>query len=371
MQKIRVLFLLPGPVYNIDSTPFQSKYRYLSTFCSGYILSTSHPRQRLSFFGFQLDSCLGGSGIKSNFRYIVFCFMMFRKLKKQGQKLDLIIAYDPFKTGLIGLLGKVYFGARLIVEINGVYDSPAVWEGQKGGKMITVKRLLFPKLMHFVLKRANGVKLLFPGQIEEKTYLGRKIVSTYFDWVNTKSFISIGDEQEILLIGFPFKIKGVDVLIDAFKLIADDHPDWCLKILGWYPDNTELTAAIREHSQISHHPPVSAAEIVGHIGKCGFLVQPSRTEAMGRVLLEAMAAGKARIGTCVDGIPTVINDGVDGLLVESENVMELAEKIDLLIRDKELRNKLGMAGAERAKKEFSAEEYVRLTSEFYQRVLEQ
>ncbi|MCI5212288.1 MAG: glycosyltransferase, partial [Candidatus Electrothrix sp. ATG2] len=40
--------------------------------------------------------------------------------------------------------------------------------------------------------------------------------------------------------------------------------------------------------------------MIDHIGKCGFLVQPSRTEAMGRVLVEAMAAGKARIGSRVD-----------------------------------------------------------------------
>lgn len=212
--------------------------------------------------------------------------------------------------------------------------------------------------------------MLFPKQLDGlKVDLTGKIVASYFDWVNSDLFHFIAEDKEVLFVGFPFKIKGVDVLIRAFKRIAAHHPDWRLKILGWYPNRTELEAAIDGHSQIFYHPPVSATEMIDHIGKCGFLVQPSRTEAMGRALVEAMAAGKARIGTRVDGIPTVINDGVDGFLVEVENVEELAEKIDLLIRDEELRRKLGTAAGERARKEFSAQTYATLTSDFYNSVI--
>jgi glycosyltransferase involved in cell wall biosynthesis len=49
---------------------------------------------------------------------------------------------------------------------------------------------------------------------------------------------------------------------------------------------------------------------------------------MGRVLVEAMAAEKPRIGSSVGGIPTMINDGVDGYLVEPENIGDLAKKLE-------------------------------------------
>ena len=370
MDKKNVLFLKPGPAYNVTSTAFQAKYKHLSSFCSGYIFSTSNLSQEEEFYNFHFAACRSGSRLGKTITYLYFCFKHFRKLKQNGVKLDLIITYDPLTTGLIGLLAKSYLGGKLVVEVNGVYDSPVVWDDHNGNSSNVLKRYIFPKVIRFVLKRGDGIKLLFSKQLDGLGVdLANKIVASYFDWVNTELFHSTGEDKQVLFVGFPFRIKGVDTLISAFKRIAAHHPDWSLKILGWYPDQTELEAAIGGHSQIFHHCPVSAMEMVDHIGKCGFLVQPSRTEAMGRALVEAMAAGKARIGTRVDGIPTVINDGVDGLLVEVENVEELAEKIDLLIRDEKLRKKLGTAAAERARKDFSAQKYVQLTSEFYQHVI--
>jgi glycosyltransferase involved in cell wall biosynthesis len=370
MLKKNVLFLSPGPLYNVTSPAFQAQYKALSSFCSGYIVSTSNLPQEEEFYNFHFAACRFRSGIGGTITFIYFCFKFFRKLKRDGVELDLIITYDPLKTGLIGVLAKSYFGTKLIVEVNGIYDSPVVWENPHKKAGNALKRYIFPMVIRFVLKRADGVRLLFSKQIDRLGVdLAGKIVASNSSWVNTKLFHSTGEDKEVLFVGFPFRIKGVDILISAFKRIAAHHPDWSLKILGYYPDRTELEAAIGGHSQIFYHPPVSATEIVNHIGNCGFFVLPSRTEGMGRVLVESMAAGKARIGTRVDGIPSVINDGVDGLLVEVENVEELAEKIDLLIRDEELRRKLGTAAAERARKEFSAQTYVKLTSEFYQRVI--
>jgi len=159
-------------------------------------------------------------------------------------------------------------------------------------------------------------------------------------------------------------------LIEAFKKIAPKYPDWKLKILGWFPDPTELNKAIGGHPQIYHHPPVHYPEMPEHIGTCAILVLPSRSEAMGRVLVEAMAAGKPRIGANVDGIPTVINDGIDGLLVKPEDVDGLASKLDMLMGNKELRKKLGEAGAKRVKQEFTEEAYINNVINFYKEVIE-
>ena len=70
------------------------------------------------------------------------------------------------------------------------------------------------------------------------------------------------------------------------------------------------------------------------------------------MLVEAMAAGKPRIGSNVDGIPTVINDGIDGLLVAPENVDDLANKLDMLMGNSDMRHELGKNGEIRAKKNF-------------------
>jgi glycosyltransferase involved in cell wall biosynthesis len=86
---------------------------------------------------------------------------------------------------------------------------------------------------------------------------------------------------------------------------------------------------------------------------------------MGRVLVEAMAAGKARIGSNVDGIPTVIRHGVDGLLFNVEDVNDLAQKISYLIENPIIRKNLGCEAQKRVVEEFSTEKYVKSIALFY------
>ena len=90
---------------------------------------------------------------------------------------------------------------------------------------------------------------------------------------------------------------------------------------------------------------------------------------MGRVLVEAMAAAKPRVATTVGGIPTVVSDGEDGLLVEPEDVEGLAAALATLMSDPALRRKLGEAGAVRAEAEFSPAAYFRSVAQLFERVM--
>jgi glycosyltransferase involved in cell wall biosynthesis len=79
---------------------------------------------------------------------------------------------------------------------------------------------------------------------------------------------------------------------------------------------------------------------------------------MGRILLEAAAAGKCRIGAAVNGIPTVISDGVDGLLVPKGDVDALAGALESLMANPQLRRRLGAAAKARAATEFTYSAYL-------------
>jgi glycosyltransferase involved in cell wall biosynthesis len=224
--------------------------------------------------------------------------------------------------------------------------------------------------MRFVLKQAHGIRLLFPGQLGPLQPLAAgKVIRAFPCFVPTDQFREIREDKEVFFAGFPFKLKGVDVLIAAFKRVAPRHPDWKLKILGWFPDTGELNEAIGGHPQIYHHKPVPYSDMVEHVGSCAILVLPSRSEAMGRVLVEAMAAGKPRIGSNVEGIPYVIEDGIDGLLFDPGNVQDLAAKLDTLMADGVLRRELGSAGRKRVGVEFGQETYLRNCGRFYDDIL--
>ena len=123
------------------------------------------------------------------------------------------------------------------------------------------------------------------------------------------------------------------------------------------------------HAKIIYHPPVDRTLIPEHIGRCGIFVLPSRTEAMGRVLIEAMAAEKPRIGARVGGIPTLIADGKDGILFDPENVDDLAEKLRSLLLSDELRKKYGAEAKRRYLNEITPDNYFNSLTSFYSKVL--
>ena len=119
------------------------------------------------------------------------------------------------------------------------------------------------------------------------------------------------------------------------------------------------------HPKIYHQPPVYFDEMPAHMSSAAIFALPSRTEAMGRVLLEAAACRVARLGSNIGGIPSVLKDGVDGLLFESENIDDLAEKLSTLMGDEALRERLAEAAYKRAGEEFDGRKYFESCNAFY------
>lgn len=372
----RLLFVLPGPLWEIKDT-LRKRMERLSERYEGLIVTTMPEAGRIRLGRFTLAALRYRRGAKAwnNLKYVLYgCWLALRS-RFGGERWDLVVTYDPLRAGLIGLLVAKLSGARFCPEVNGVHSSYANYIDDPPGPVLEIKKWLYPRLVRFVLSRADGIKLLFPRQLDGYPGLARESLSrggvteSFFDYVDLEPFRDLGEEKTVLFVGFPFRLKGVDLLIRAFKEVSPRHPDWTLKILGWFPDRRELDAAMDGHPRILHHPPVYSHEMPAHIGRCGIFVLPSRTEAMGRVLLEAMAAGKPRIGARIEGIPTVIEDGKDGLLFEPGDAGDLARKLERLMADADLRRRLGGAGRERARREFDAGTYFGKLLGFYARVL--
>lgn len=370
-MKYKVLLITPGPRMSIN----EKYFRDLSQYCDGAILTTSMDEKirkldRVADFEFRCARFHFHHILYSNLKFAFHCLLFSAKQRIAGRKFDLVVTYDPIKTGLIGVIAARILGASFAPEVNGLYTSEA--EYLDGGEKLSVriKKVVVPAIMGWVLKRADGIKLLFDSQIDPFADKVRgKVIGRFPCHVSTSSFRPVREDKEILFVGFPFKRKGVDILIDAFKKVSDKHPDWKLKILGWFPDPTELHAAMGGHPRIYHHPPVYHPEMPAHVGSCGIFVLPSRSEAMGRILVEAMACAKPRIGSNVDGIPTVIENEVDGLLVPPEDPDALAAALDRLMSDSSLRQRLGEAALKRSQTEFSEQTHFQNTMNFYAKVL--
>ncbi len=373
-MKKRVFFLFPGPKYDVLNE-FRSRFEALSRHYGGYIV-TSTPKPmaaRLSAFDVRTSAFHKDSSLRSKFDYIRGAWLSALDARRRGP-VDLVVAYDPLFVGLIGwAIARFVLGARFVVEINGDFNAPANYQHIRRRFVRAMRYRLNVAIVRFVVGRADGVKLLYREQID---WLGMSMkvpVRAYFDYTDISHFLatSARPEKQVLFIGFPFYVKGVDLLIEAFERVSERHGEWVLKIVGYYPPDSELFRLIEGRRNIVYEKPVPHSEVPAHLSRAAFLVLPSRTEAMGRVLLEAMASGRPCIGSRVGGIPSVIEDGVNGLLFESEDVDGLVRCMLRLIESEDLRASLGERGRAMALERFTVDRYVSLTDDFYRAVLGQ
>jgi glycosyltransferase involved in cell wall biosynthesis len=131
------------------------------------------------------------------------------------------------------------------------------------------------------------------------------------------------------------------------------------------PDRQNLEKVAQDCPQIEFLPPQPAMK---EISACTIYVLASRTEGMGRVLLEAMAAARPIIASNVGGVSHYISDNDNGLLFTSGSVEEVAEKMERLLSDKTLRTRLGRRGYEQVFSKFDEAAYVRAFKRMLQSV---
>jgi glycosyltransferase involved in cell wall biosynthesis len=321
----------------------------------------SYPEHRVGNFKYHLF--LGGRYPLDSFRLKALTFWFFLRkglrLSKQ-QKFDCIWVYGWTLTGLAGLLLARLTGSKLIVHIPGIPENAYqfnrygdAYANPKRNLLTAIAKRISDLLLHVVLRNADCAHLLYSEQLNAYPKLGR--VRRYI----THSFVPVSqipvtgvNDGSVLLVGAPWYVKGVDILIQAFRMIEAEFPATRLKLLGHYPGQ-DFQTWIGDSQQIEVMKARSHPEALEVIANCGIFVLASRTEALGRVLLEAMAAGKPVIAPKLGGIPHYVQEGVNGLLFERENVADLARQLRRLLISPELQARLGRNGQQLARTQYN------------------
>ena len=133
--------------------------------------------------------------------------------------------------------------------------------------------------------------------------------------------------------------KGLEYLLRSLSLILRVIPTATLDIVGDGGLKQELNLLVKElkiEKYVSFFGKLSHDMVGDHFRECEIVVLPSIEESFGLVGIEAMNFGRPVIASNVGGIPDWLDDNVEGFLVESRNAEQLAEKIKLLLNNKEL-----------------------------------
>ena len=166
--------------------------------------------------------------------------------------------------------------------------------------------------------------------------------------------------------------KGVGELVDAARILNKDGIKCCMILVG-NPD-PENPASIPEETLHRWHSE-GIIEWWGHkddmpevFAKSNIVVLPSYREGLPKVLLEAASCGRAIVATDVPGCREIVQHNENGLLVPPHDSKALANALKVLIKDPELRAKMGAKGREIVEAEFSEEIVVKQTMEVYKKI---
>jgi glycosyltransferase involved in cell wall biosynthesis len=162
-------------------------------------------------------------------------------------------------------------------------------------------------------------------------------------------------------------VKRVDLVLEALALLSDEQPSLYLLVIGDFATEVDKLRQIADSLGLA-----SRVRFVGErrdvsrlLASADIAVLASDREGSPLAVLEYMAAGCAIVATRVGGIPAILRDGVEGVLVDPGQANQLAETIGELAQDATRRAELGRAARARQADDFSLRAVVRRTSELY------
>src|SRR4029450_13110006 len=153
--------------------------------------------------------------------------------------------------------------------------------------------------------------------------------------------------------------KGQRYLVDAAHLVVQEMPDVRFIVLGEGELREHLEKQVHEYHLEKHVMlPGFRTDVLGCIKGFDLFVMSSVTEGLGTSLLDAMACGRPIVATEAGGIPEIVEDGVNGLLVPPRDARALAAAIVRALKDEGWRRRTGEAGLAGVRERLTVERMV-------------
>ncbi|CAB3288579.1 Glycosyl transferase family protein [Methanocaldococcus lauensis] len=281
--------------------------------------------------------------------YLINAYKIGKDIIKK-EEIDIIHSHYAFPQGCIGGLLKNKFSIPHILTLHG--SDALILKNSAIGKYFFKYAV---KNSDKIICVSNYIKNQLNDKIKDKAVV-------IYNGINREHLYYESDDNFGLFVGAFVPQKGVDILIKAIEDI-----DFNFKLIG----SGKLYKKIEDYiiknklENIQLLGKKSFNETASFMRKCSFLVIPSRSEGFGLVAVEAMACSKPVIASDVGGLKEVVVDEYNGLLFKRENIIDLKEKIQKLIDDKDLRKTLGKNG-EKFSKKFSWKKCAESVREIYE-----
>lgn len=203
------------------------------------------------------------------------------------------------------------------------------------------------------------------GYPEEKITVVQWGVNQEFD--GAKQSYTKSERIKLIFTGGFGSRKGATLIIKALEILIKQNVSFSLDVVGSVMSDITLPEWIHDHPSVTFHGHLPQSQMKPLLEKSDIYIFPSYTEGSAQSVKEAMAIGLPVITTRQSGAP--ISHKENGILIEDDNIDELANAIIYLGNDIALQEKLGRSAAQTIKQDHTWENFARKTMEVYEELI--
>lgn len=269
-----------------------------------------------------------------------------RELRRFGP--DAVIAQGAQETALALVARRLASSkSAVILDLHGDWRAPTRLYGSRA------RRLLDPlsdMLARRALHGADGVRTISAYTTDLVRAEGIEPAAEFPAFMDLEPFTAnpvapLPAAPRALFVGVLERYKAFDVLADAWRRVAGKVPDATLHVVGQGTLASIANQLVDElPGRVEWTPSLATEEVAAALDASTLLMLPSRSEGMGRVVIEAACRSRAVVGSRVGGIPDVVADGETGLLVQPGDAKALSDALIRVLADRALAERLGAAG---------------------------
>ena len=288
-------------------------------------------------------------------RFPIGMYELVRIIRKK--KIQIVnIHYPADNAGYFALCRRI-LSIAVVASVHGADLFP---NGKRKAKYSRAIRLLLHS-SDWIVAPSRGfqqdVVSIFPSLKDKIVFIhnGVNLAELHSSCQDTTTEL---EHPYLLCIAMHNERKGLDVLLRAFALMQGVPLPCKLVLVGDGPLRgylESLAFSLGIQHKVEFRGRKGRAQVAKLIQGCEVFVLPSRSEPFGIVLTEAMACKKPVVATTVGGIPEIIKDGTDGILVEPDNPSALAEALLNVLQNRALRLSIANNGYMTVVKKFSSE----------------
>jgi glycosyltransferase involved in cell wall biosynthesis len=274
---------------------------------------------------------------------------------------DAVLVQGAHETWFV-LLGRSLSGVRAPV----IFDVHGDWRSSTRLYGSPARGLLNPiadRLAVSALRRADAVRTISDYTTGLVRSYGVEPAAVFPAFMDLEPFLGptapLPARPRALFVGVLEHYKGIQELADAWRIVAAKLPEATLHLVGRGTHHDVVDRLVADLPDRTEWTEVLPTEgVVRALDAATTLVLPSRSEGMGRVLVEAFCRGRPAVASRVGGIVDLVHDGENGLLVPAQDPQALADALHRVLADLSLAAGLA-AGAQASASGWTAtpEEY--------------